>query len=296
MTAPRRIALTAAALACALLSGCGGAGKPEDRAPAAQSARNEAAAKASPPDAAEAAPPASSPEAEAPAPADEQAAAPALPAYPYAQGTASLRGRVVLKEKYRPMDIIDMTGIPACSACWSPEDPPRYETIVTDKDGGLANVIVFVSKGLEGYAFEAPKDPVILDQVRCRFRPHVLSVTVGQPLSVRNLDDTAHNVEFFGLGNHLSNFGDFTETFPEPGVLELHCEAHTWMSAHLMVLAHPFHAVTGADGTFEIKGLIPGTYTLSFWHEYGAFAAPDQIITLKAGEERADVNADFVKQ
>lgn len=287
-----------ACVAFALLSGCGSAGKPEDLAQTQQ-----------PPQSAKSAPrgtaktellPAVLPAAEEPADAEKKEAKPPLPPYLYEKGTASIRGRVVLKEKYRPMDVIDMTGIPACAACWDEKELPRYETIVTGKDGGLANVIVHVSKGLEGYAFEVLKDPVVLDQVKCRFRPHVIAVMANQTLKVRNLDNTAHNVEFslggmYGRGG-MEYFGDFTETFPEPGLMDLRCEAHTWMSAYMMILEHHFFAVTWDDGLFEIKGLIPGTYTLSFWHEYGGFAAPDQTITLKAGEEREDVNADFVKQ
>jgi len=45
------------------------------------------------------------------------------------------------------------------------------------------------------------------------------------------------------------------------------CDVHAWMSAYVGVMAHPFFAVSGADGTFTIKGLPPGTYTLEAWHE-----------------------------
>lgn len=302
MFASNRIALKAAAcVALSFLCGCGGADKPEDLAQTEQAQQlPEAATSEQPGTVARTEPqPAGLPWTEVVEAGEAPDAKPALPPYPYEKGTAAVRGRVVLKERYRPMDIIDMTGIPACADCWTAEHPPRYEYIVTGKDGGLANVIVHVSKGLEGYAFELPKDPVVLDQVQCRFRPHVLAVMANQELKVRNLDNTPHNVEFtfggrYGMGG-MEYFGDFSETFPEPGLAELRCEAHTWMSAYMMVLPHHFHAVTWPDGAYEIKGLIPGTYTLSFWHEYGEFAAPDQTITLKDGEEREDVNANFVK-
>jgi hypothetical protein len=42
---------------------------------------------------------------------------------------------------------------------------------------------------------------------------------------------------------------------------------HPWMSGFVAVFDHPFFAVTKPDGSFEIKGLPPGTYNLVFWHE-----------------------------
>src|SRR5438876_185322 len=66
-----------------------------------------------------------------------------------------------------------------------------------------------------------------------------------------------------------------TRTFSAPEVMvPLECNVHGWMQAYLGVLPHPFYAVTGADGSFTIKGLPPGTYTIEAWHEkYGTQTA-----------------------
>ena len=46
------------------------------------------------------------------------------------------------------------------------------------------------------------------------------------------------------------------------------------MHAWLGVLPHPFYGVSGADGSFSIKGLPPGTYTIEAWQEkYGTQTA-----------------------
>ena len=45
------------------------------------------------------------------------------------------------------------------------------------------------------------------------------------------------------------------------------CNVHPWMKAYVGVLSHPFFAVTGDDGSFTLKGLPPGDYTLEAWHE-----------------------------
>ena len=75
--------------------------------------------------------------------------------------------------------------------------PPLEEKWVFGKNGSddtFANVLVYVSKGLEGRKYTPPKQPAVLDQVGCVYTPRVVGVMVGQPLQVRNSDSTLHNV------------------------------------------------------------------------------------------------------
>ena len=59
-----------------------------------------------------------------------------------------------------------------------------------------------------------------------------------------------------------------TKTFTVPEVMvRFKCDVHGWMAAWVGVTTHPFFAITGADGTFELKGVPPGTYTVEAWHE-----------------------------
>ena len=67
-------------------------------------------------------------------------------------------------------------------------------------------------------------------------------------------------------------------------MIPVKCNVHPWMRAYIGVVAHPFFAVTGDDGTFTIKGLPPGTYTIEVWHE--KFGTQEQQVTVGAKESK----------
>ena len=72
-------------------------------------------------------------------------------------------------------------------------------------------------------------------------------------------------------------------TFTAPEVMvRFKCDVHGWMGAHIGVMAHPFFAVTAADGTFSIAGVPPGTYTIEAWHE--VFGTRSADLTIGAGD------------
>jgi plastocyanin len=146
------------------------------------------------------------------------------------------------------------------------------EDVVVTK-GRLKDVLVRVKNGTAG-KHAAPAQPAAIDQKDCMYTPRVLGVMVGQKLGVRNSDGTFHNVHGTLGGKllwnkpHASGDGPLTlDTSPKAGdVVEVVCDVHPWMKAYAVVQDHPFFAVTGEDGTFEIKGLAPGKYTLEAWH------------------------------
>ena len=54
----------------------------------------------------------------------------------------------------------------------------------------------------------------------------------------------------------------------KPGLITIRCDAgHAWMSASVMVIEHPYHAITGTDGSFRLDDVPPGAYQLRMWHE-----------------------------
>jgi hypothetical protein len=57
-----------------------------------------------------------------------------------------------------------------------------------------------------------------------------------------------------------------------------------WRLAYICVVEHQFFAVTGDDGTFTIKGLPPGTYTIQLWHE--KYGTQEQQVTVGAKESK----------
>jgi hypothetical protein len=196
-----------------------------------------------------------------------------------AQGGATITGKIKFAGKAPANPVIDMSEEPKCKAKYS--SPPREETVVVNPNGTLANVFVYVKAGLPaGYKAPAPAGPVTLDQDGCRYHPHVFGIMVGQTLEIKNSDGILHNIKAKGAKNRPFNISQPTSmtssrTFTAPEVMvPLECNVHGWMHAWLGVLPHPFFAVSGGDGSFAIKGLPPGTYTLEAWHEkYGTQTA-----------------------
>jgi hypothetical protein len=158
-------------------------------------------------------------------------------------------------------------------------------------DGGLGDVIVYLKEGLTGGKWDPPKEPVVLDQLKCQYIPHVAVVQIGQPLVIKSSDNITHNVhgangpnpEF----NHaMARAGELPEKYlRKPEVAKrIYCDVHNWMVSWLAVLPHPFHAVTGADGSFTIENVPPGTYPLAAWHERAELGEKAVDVTVKPGE------------
>jgi hypothetical protein len=151
------------------------------------------------------------------------------------------------------------------------------DALVVGPGGGLANVVVSL-KGVKPPQPPAPVTGAAVDQVGCRYTPHVQAVTVGTALAVLNNDAVLHNVHgtIETGGSPLTVFnvampfkgGKAPQVLKRPGAIKLRCDAgHTWMSAYVHVFDHPFYAVTDAQGRFTIKDVPPGKYTLEYWHE-----------------------------
>ncbi len=168
----------------------------------------------------------------------------------------------------------------ADAVCESSNSNAVAEDVIV-KDGALQNVFVYVkdgktadNKNINSLGFDAPAQAQVLDQQGCQYVPHVVGVQVKQKLSVTNSDATSHNINLQAAKNEKSNPSQgpgappFERTFARPETLiPVKCNQHPWMKAYIGVLSHPFFAVSGADGKFEIKGLPPGTYTVVAWHE-----------------------------
>ncbi len=139
-------------------------------------------------------------------------------------------------------------------------------------NGGLAGVIVSIKSPVKG-TFPAKTTPVILDQVGCMYTPTTIALQVGQPLRMRNSDETLHNIHPRPTVNTGFNVGqprkgmETDKTFDKPETFfPVGCDVHPWMRAYIAVFSHPFFAVTKDDGTFEIPGVPPGEYEIEAQH------------------------------
>jgi plastocyanin len=181
---------------------------------------------------------------------------------------------------------INMSDDPACVAAH--HGKPYDESLVVGPRGGLANVFLYIEKGLEGKRFEVPNTPVMISQTGCWFVPRVLGIQVGQRLQVVNSDPVTHNIHPLAKvnreWNHSQGAGDppIERHFTKPEVMiPIKCNIHSWMHAYIGVVDNPYFAVSDSAGGFRIPNLPPGTYTIAAWQE--KFGAQRQTITVGPG-------------
>jgi plastocyanin len=220
----------------------------------------------------------------------EKAPAPA-PVYfkvdPATAGTVT--GKISFKGKKPPRRKIDISEDPMCAKM---HPTGLYdESVVANPNGTLANVFVYIKQGLEGKTFQPPAEPVTIDQKGCWFTPRVLGIQTGQLLNVTNSDPVTHNIHPLAQVNRAWNQSQdpgaepLKRRFKEREVMiRVKCNIHSWMRAWIGAVEHPYFAVTGADGSFEIRNVPPGDYTLEVWQEQ--YGTQEQKVTVKpSGKE-----------
>lgn len=194
----------------------------------------------------------------------------------------TIKGRVRLSGKPPGNVVIRMGLDPMCVAI-NAGRRVLQEAVVTSADGGLANVFARVQGTFP--PAPVPPEPVTIDQRGCVYTPRVVGARVGQTLQVRNSDRLLHNVHSLSAGSNSFNIGQpvagMVYQFGFKGeeiMLQLKCDVHRWMTAYIGVVSHPYFAVSGSDGTFEIANVPVGTYTVQTWHErYGDLTQPVRV-------------------
>jgi carboxypeptidase family protein len=185
---------------------------------------------------------------------------------------ATITGKVNFEGEAPKPRQIRMDAEASCAALH--KEPVYAEDVVVNDNKTLEYVFVYVKDGLGDKVFEISPEPVTLDQKGCQYHPHVIGVQTNQPLKVLNSDPTTHNIHPVPANNREWNTSmspggqPLDRTFArEEVMIPVKCNVHPWMKSYIGVLKHPFFAVTGKDGSFTIKGLPPGEYTIEAWHE-----------------------------
>lgn len=198
----------------------------------------------------------------------------------------SLKGRFVVDGDAPEPPALVVDKDPFCM-----DADPKNDVLIIGEDNGLANAVVYLRLPRRGDVAIHPdyesslEEPVVLDNKGCEFVPRVTLVRVGQTLEVKNSDPTGHNT-------NISLFG-FNPVVPANSQIEIkaskdaplptpvRCNIHPFMQAHILSLKHPYMAVSGDDGSFEIKNLPAGKHEIQLWHEVPGYL---KDVTTKAGK------------
>jgi hypothetical protein len=230
-------------------------------------------------------------------PSQQTESAPVAPAWfkvdPNTAGIVT--GRALYAGKKPARKKVDMDEDPACVKL---HGSSVFDDIIQVNDNGtLANVFVYLKQGLEDKKFEPPTSPVVIDQKGCWFMPRVLGIQVGQVFQVTNSDPLTHNIHPLAQVNRDWNQSQapgaapLTRRFTQPEVMvRVKCNIHSWMHAWIGAVPHPYFAVTGADGSFQLRDVPPGAYTIEAWQE--ELGRQEQRVVL-GPSEKSDISFNF---
>lgn len=161
--------------------------------------------------------------------------------------------------------------------------------------GSRRTAVVYLETAPRG-AFEARENVrARMDQRNETFVPHVLAIVAGTTVDFPNNDVTYHNVFSFSkarpfdLGRYAAGRSRSVR-FDQPGIVRVFCDIHSHMSAYILVFAHRFFAVTAEDGSYRIRGVPPGTYTLVAWSD----SMPAEKRRVTVPDRGGNVEASFV--
>jgi plastocyanin len=208
----------------------------------------------------------------------------------------SVSGAVKLDGAPPRMRPINMAAEPSCAKVHA--TPPTTEDVLVGTGGALENVVVYLKGDFSQYSFPPVSSPVTLDQKGCQYTPHVLGVQVGQPLSVLNSDQTTHNIHPVPMNNREWNQSQppgaapLNESFAREEIaIPVKCNVHPWMKSYIAVVSNPYFQITGGDGSFSLKNVPAGSYTLVAWHE--SYGPMEQMVTVGASENKTGLDFAF---
>ena len=209
----------------------------------------------------------------------------------HAAGTGKISGTVKLDGTPPHMKGIDMSKDPYC-AKFHANSPAQLELVVVGKNGGLENVVLYLSQGLSADAAsqKASSTPVF-DQKGCQYMPHVIAMNPGEDYKVTTSDQTAHNIH--PEPNPMTGNIPWNRSQPpgaqpivqswkaEEVAIPVKCNIHPWMHGYHVVVKGPY-AITDGSGNFTIENVPPGSYTVTSWQE--TYGTQTQKVTVAGGQ------------
>jgi len=209
----------------------------------------------------------------------------------HAAATGKISGTVKLDGTPPHMKGIDMSKDPYC-AKYHANSPAQLELVVVGKNGGLENVVLYLSQGLSADAAnqKASATPVF-DQKGCQYTPHVIAMNPGEDYKVTTSDQTAHNIH--PEPNPMTGNIPWNRSQPpgaqpivqswkaEEVAIPVKCNIHPWMHGYHVVVKGPY-AITDDSGNFTIENVPPGSYTVTSWQE--TYGTQTQKVTVAGGQ------------
>ncbi|MFZ5470984.1 MAG: carboxypeptidase regulatory-like domain-containing protein [Myxococcota bacterium] len=159
--------------------------------------------------------------------------------------------------------------------------------------GGVAPATtVYVEGKLPSKARPAPKKEAEIIQKAAEFSPKALVVPTGTRLHFPNQDRIFHNVYSLTPGNEFDlglyrDGASRSAVLNRPGEVEVYCNLHPQMKAKVLVVENDFFAPIQPDGTYLLKDLPAGTYTLAVWSPEHK-ADRRQVVIPAKGSARVD--------
>jgi len=146
------------------------------------------------------------------------------------------------------------------------------ERLLISSNGGVANAVVFLKNISKGKAMDLPEARQSLNQKNCRYEPHILLVPKDATLQLKSSDPVLHTVHMTGAADYNLPFPfanlTISRTMNREGLVDLRCNAgHVWMNGEMLVVPHPYYAVTDEEGNFRLTNVPPGEYEIEGWHE-----------------------------
>jgi hypothetical protein len=161
------------------------------------------------------------------------------------------------------------------------------ERLEVGPDNGVANTVVFLKDITKGKAMDLPEAREHLDQRNCRYLPHIMLIPQGGNLEAKSSDPVLHTVHMTGAASNNIPFPMQNQmiaiNLPRNGVVELKCNAgHVWMNAEIIIVKHPYYAVTDEHGFFKLSDVPPGEYEIEAWHEGWQNMSEESVLDVAA--------------
>lgn len=196
-----------------------------------------------------------------------------------AQKWADLTMTVVLDGAVPERKAINMAADPKCNN----KNPLSDDLIIDPKTKAISNIVFMIdtkknkldNSKLHPDFQKLPDTKPVLDNVLCKFEPHVMAIRAGQKIEVKNSDEAGHNAKFGFFANKEVNpmiaagkSVDVETKEEEKAATKVECSIHPWMNAYVFILNHPYIGISGSDGVIKIEKL-PAGVELDFkiWHE-----------------------------